>query len=98
MAALGKSTERLHKDCCESRVKKDEASVQAVFETIRTGTNLFAAEDHDNLFNISSVVVVTDKIAADLVHAYAIGERHFMQFVKKGLMSPNVKYYDPLPS
>ena len=97
MAGLGENTERLHKDCGKNRVKKDEASVQAVLETMRTGTNPFAAEDHVNLCNISSGVVVTDDIAADLLHAYAIGERHFIQFVNERLKSSNVNFYDPLP-
>ena len=69
----------------------------AVLETIRTGTNPFAAEDHVNLCNISSGVVVTDDIAADLLHAYAIGELQFIQFVNERLKSSNVNFYDPLP-
>ena len=97
MAGLRENTERLHKDCGKNRVKEDEASVQAVLETIRTRTNPFAAEDHVNLCNISSGVVVTDDIAADLLHAYAIGERHFIQFVNERMKLSNVNFYDPLP-
>ena len=97
MAGLGESIERLHKGCRESSVKKDEPSVLAVLGAIRVDTNLFAAEDHDNLCNISSGVVATDEIAADLLHFYAIGERHFMQFVNERLISPTVNFYDPLP-
>ena len=62
--------------------------MQAVLETIRTGTNPFTAEDHDNLCNISSGL---------LLHAYAIEEWHFMQFVNKRLMSQTVNFCDPLP-
>ena len=87
----------MHKDCGKNRVKEDEASVQAVLKTIRTGTNPFAAEDHVNLCSISSGVVVTDDIAANLLHAYAIGERHFIQFVNERLKLSNVNFYFPLP-
>ena len=87
MAGLCENTKRLHKDCGAHRIKKDEASVQAVLESIKTGSNPFAVEDITNLFSTSSGVVVTDDIAAAILNAYTIGEKRFVQFVNERLKS-----------
>ena len=98
MAGLCENTKRLHKDCGAKRIKKDEVSVQAVLESIKTGSNPSAVEDTTNLFSISSAVVVPDDIAANILNAYTIREKRFVQFINEILKSSKVSFYDTLPN
>ena len=98
MAGLCENITRLHKDRGANRIKKDEASVQAVLESIKTGSNPFSGEDITNLFSTSSGVVVTDDIAADILNAYTIGEKRFVQFVNERLKSSKLAFTILLPN
>ena len=77
-----------------------ETSVQAAQRIIASwkSTDLFCNEQQleepsSVLYNISSGVVVSDVVQADLLQARQTGERSFVKFVKERIRSDSVNFF-----
>ena len=89
----------LHKEGQQSRVKHDEAVVQALLNALAPLPNPFNADDSQVLCNLSSGIVASDSVTADLLNTHSIGEQKFMDFYNQRLKpSENrVDFFDRLP-
>ena len=85
MAGIMDNTDLLlHKEGQQSRVKQDEAVVQALLNSMASLPDPFSADDSQVLCNLSSGIVASESVTAALLNAHSIGEKKFMDFYNQG--------------
>lgn len=83
-----------HPDLSPSRINRDQRDVNAVQDTV---TSMFIEPFEElNLLSISSGIVPTDKVKANLLDAMVIGEREYLKFQKERLVKQSIGFYDSL--
>ena len=96
MAGLDELSTCQHKETGQSRLQRDEASVQAVLEVVTTASNPFSSLGCSSLVNIFSGIVASDEVERDIQHAYDMGEKKIVQFVEERLKSDNIDFFSRL--
>lgn len=87
--------DRIHKSLDESRMLKDERDVSSIISTINGMINPFDCS-HDELVSLSSGVVASDKVKADLLEARDKGEKAVSEFMIERLVGSEKDIFSPL--
>ena len=91
---LSLTSDQIHPDLNPTRIKRDQKDVLAVKETI---ISLFINPFEEmELISLSSGIIPTEKVTADLLDAELIGEGELVKFQKERLSDQNVNFYDTI--
>lgn len=89
------SISRTRKELDESRIKQDALAVKNVIDTLSSFINPFS-QQHEELLNIVSGVIVTDKIKDDVQEAYNHGKVALKKFISERFTSGTINLFTPI--
>ena len=97
----------LHKDCSDSRIKRDEEDINKLLLVLFTSefmANPFVFEEQSDtddkpvaLSNFATGILAPKNVTDRLIAAKEIGQRHINDFIKEKLETSQKRFWDPFP-